>query len=82
MWTDYIAPGGTFRENLHRRPGKPLLPEEHPAAQFRYNKLKKFADQNGDVTIDVTKKTEEPREVPEVAGIVNMIVPAQVEVKA
>jgi hypothetical protein len=56
MWKDYAVPGGTFRENLHNRPGKPYLPEEHQAAKFRYDKLKETAqvDARGDVTIDRT----------------------------
>jgi hypothetical protein len=54
MWADYAVPGGTFRENLHGRPGKPYLPDEHQAAKFRYNKLKETAeiDEFGNVTIN------------------------------
>jgi hypothetical protein len=54
MWDDYAVPGGTFRENLHGRPGKPYLPEEHHAAKFRYSKLQKTAeiDEFGNVTIN------------------------------
>lgn len=53
MWKDYTVPGGTFRENLHNRPGKPYLPDEHQGAKFRYENLKKTAeiDARGDVTI-------------------------------
>lgn len=36
-WTDYPAPGGTARENLHRVPGKPLLPETHPGIKIELN---------------------------------------------
>lgn len=67
MWDDYAVPGGTLRENLHRRPGKPFLPEEHAGAQFRYPNLKKRAanspedvsiDAIGDVTFDRRVKSE------------------------
>lgn len=61
MWEDYAVPGGTFRENLHGRPGKPYLPEEHQAAKFRYSKLKETAeiDKFGNVTIDRIPQEEE-----------------------
>jgi hypothetical protein len=54
MWKDYAVPGGTFRENMHRRPGEPLLPAVHPAAQFRYDTLKANGntDEHGHVLID------------------------------
>lgn len=54
MWTDYAVPGGTFRENLHRKPDEPLLPPTHPAAQFRYDNMKKNGniDQFGHIVID------------------------------
>jgi hypothetical protein len=61
MWKDYTVPGGTFRENLHNRPGKPHLPEAHTAAQFRYSNLKKTAEVNshGDITINRVPKEGE-----------------------
>jgi hypothetical protein len=61
MWDDYAVPGGTFRENLHGRPGKPYLPEEHQAAKFRYNKLKETADidEFGNVTINRVPEEEQ-----------------------
>jgi hypothetical protein len=54
MWKDYAVLGGTFRENIHRRPGEPLLPAAYPAAQFRYDALKANGntDNNGHVLID------------------------------
>jgi hypothetical protein len=60
MWKDYAVPGGTFRENMHGRPGEPLLPDAHPAAQFRYNTLKANGktDENGHVLIDRRAKVE------------------------
>ena len=33
MWRDYAAPGVTFRENLHRTPGKPYLRDDHPESK-------------------------------------------------
>ncbi|KAH8655501.1 xenobiotic compound monooxygenase, DszA family [Xylariales sp. PMI_506] len=39
--TEYPAPGGTLRENLHNRPGQPLLDPEHPGAKVRWDKVKK-----------------------------------------
>jgi hypothetical protein len=61
MWEDYAVPGGTFRENLHGRPGKPYLPDEHQAAKFRYSKLKETAeiDEFGNVIINRVPKEEE-----------------------
>ena len=61
MWKDYAVPGGTFRENMHGRPGEPLLPATHPAAQFRYDTLKKNGntDENGHVLIDRRTPVEE-----------------------
>jgi hypothetical protein len=63
MWEDYAVPGGAFRENLHGRPGKLYLPEEHQAAKFRYSKLKKTAeiDEFGNGTI--IRVTEEEKEI-------------------
>lgn len=53
MWDDYTVPGGTYRENLLNTPGHPGVPEGHPAYKFRYEILKrKYADENGDITID------------------------------
>ena len=54
MWKDYAVPGGTFRENMHRRLGELLLLATHAAAQFRYDALKKAGkiDENGHVLID------------------------------
>lgn len=61
MWTDYTVPGGTFRENMRRAPGESLLPETHPAAQFRYDTLKKAGniDKDGHVVIDRVKEEEQ-----------------------
>lgn len=61
MWKDYDVPGGTFRENLHHRPGQPLLADHHPGAQFRYDKLKVSAevDARGDITINKVPVTED-----------------------
>jgi hypothetical protein len=83
MWEDYTVPGGTFRENLHGRPGKPYLPEEHQAAKFRYSKLKKMAeiDEFGNVTIN--RAPEEEQKI--VNGVEDLKVSekvAEVEVKA
>lgn len=69
MWKDYAVPGGTFRENLRREPGKPLAPSTHPAAAFRYSALKEngFTDENGDVYIDRKPKENvipDPVEIP------------------
>lgn len=37
-WNDYPVPeGGTLRENLHKSPGNPLLPADHPGAKVRWN---------------------------------------------
>ncbi|KAH8888039.1 bacterial luciferase-like protein [Thozetella sp. PMI_491] len=36
-WKDYPVPGGTFRENLQERPGKPFLAENHPGSQLKRN---------------------------------------------
>ena len=60
MWKDYAVPGGTFRENMHRKPGKPLLPDTHPAAGFRYEALKKNGnvDADGHVVIDRVKEAQ------------------------
>jgi hypothetical protein len=53
MWSDYTVPGGTYRENMLNTPGQCHVPDGHPAAKFRYNALKeKYADENGDITID------------------------------
>lgn len=38
MWDDYHVPGGTFRENLQNRPGRPHLGSDHPGYQFKWNK--------------------------------------------
>lgn len=35
--TEYPVVGGTFRENMQRRPGKPLLGPDHPGAKVRWN---------------------------------------------
>ncbi len=71
MWKDYAAPGGTFRENLRREPGKPRAPATHPSAAFRYNALKEqgLTDEKGDVYI--SRKPAAPVEVPtaEVEGL-------------
>jgi hypothetical protein len=82
MWADYAVPGGTFRENLHGRPGKPYLPGEHQAAKFRYNKLKETAevDEFGNVTIN--RAPEEREQI--VNGLENLKVSekvAEVELK-
>jgi hypothetical protein len=59
MWNDYAVPGGTFRENLRREPGKKCLPSNHRGAQFRYDVLKeKYSDENGDIVIDRKKAVE------------------------
>ncbi len=41
MWKDYPVPGGTLRENMHCKPGQSRLPEEHPAAVYRRERLDK-----------------------------------------
>jgi hypothetical protein len=63
MWNDYAVPGGTYRENLLGTPGHPGVPEGHPAYNFSYDRLKeKYADENGDITIDRrTVKEEQPK---------------------
>jgi hypothetical protein len=61
MWNDYAVPGGTYRENLLGTPGHPGVPEGHPAHAFSYDKLKeKYADEDGDITIDRRIVKEEP----------------------
>ncbi|RDW74815.1 hypothetical protein BP6252_05957 [Coleophoma cylindrospora] len=53
MWKDYASPGGTFRENLYKKPGSKTLPLNHRGAQFRYDVLKKeYADENGHIIIN------------------------------
>lgn len=53
MWDDYTVPGGTYRENLLNTPGRPHVPDGHPAASFRYSALKeKYGLDNGDILID------------------------------
>lgn len=55
MWKDYAVPGGTFRENLLRKPGQKTLPDDHPGTQFRYENMKKqpgVLDAGGDIFID------------------------------
>lgn len=37
--TEYPAPGGTLRENLHNSPGQPLLNPDHPGAQVRWDRI-------------------------------------------
>jgi hypothetical protein len=61
MWDDYLVPGGTFRENLLGIPGQHFPTEGHRSEEFRYENLKKLADENGDVTI---VKTREEKAVP------------------
>jgi len=57
MQKEYAVPGGTFRENLRRQPGQRLLPSNHHAAKYRYAELKKqYADKDGHIVIDRTKK--------------------------
>lgn len=60
MWTVYAVPGGTFLENMHRKPEKPLLPDAHAAATCRYEALKKNGnvDADGHVVIDRLKEEE------------------------
>lgn len=36
-WSEYPAPGGTLRENVHSSPGKSFLPAAHPGAKVRWN---------------------------------------------
>lgn len=52
MWDDYEVPGGTYRENMLRKPGQALSPEDHRSRDFSYKQLKKFQDENGDITIN------------------------------
>jgi hypothetical protein len=57
MQKDCAVPGGIFRENLRRQPGQKLLPSNHHAAKYRYDELKKtYADKDGHIVIDGTKK--------------------------
>ncbi|EPE31213.1 Bacterial luciferase-like protein [Glarea lozoyensis ATCC 20868] len=35
MWQDYAVPGGTFRENIHSKPGERFLALDHPGAKYR-----------------------------------------------
>jgi len=39
-WEDYPAPGGTLRENMGEKPGKPQLAEDHPGFKFKWNESK------------------------------------------
>jgi hypothetical protein len=61
MWTDYLVPGGTYRENLLDTPGHPGVPEGHPACKFSYDALKTQygADEHGDIIIDRRSKLVE-----------------------
>lgn len=43
-WNDYAAPGGTARENLQCLPGKPFLPETHPAKKIILNGKKNIVE--------------------------------------
>ena len=52
MWDDYEVPSGTYRENMLREPGQALSPEDHRSQNFNYKRLKKFQEENGDITID------------------------------
>jgi hypothetical protein len=36
-WDDYPAPGGTLRENMGNKFGKPLLADDHPGSKFKWN---------------------------------------------
>jgi hypothetical protein len=56
MQKGYAVQSSTFRENLRRQPGQSLLPSNHHAAKYRYNKLKKtYADEDGYIVINRTK---------------------------
>lgn len=37
MWDDYTVVGGTFRENLHGKPGEPFIPSHHPGSVFKWD---------------------------------------------
>jgi hypothetical protein len=72
MWEGYAVPGGTYRENLLRTPGQSTTPEGHPSRQFSYDMLKeKFADENGDITINRQEPVkEEENEMEKIAPVV------------
>ncbi|RDW57187.1 hypothetical protein BP6252_13835 [Coleophoma cylindrospora] len=68
MWKDYAVPGGTYRENMLRTPGQAFAPKGHASREFTYENLKKFMDENGDITINrqdipTESTTEEKKEV-------------------
>jgi hypothetical protein len=60
-WSDYAAPGGTARENIHNKPGKRLLAPEHPGAKLRWNAPR--------VKADVQKAREETVSEPKIEQI-------------
>ena len=35
--TEYPVPGGTLRENLYRKKGQNLVPDDHPAHPYKWN---------------------------------------------
>ena len=37
FWDDYAVPGGTYRENLYRKPGQSGPREDHPASKYRWH---------------------------------------------
>jgi hypothetical protein len=69
MWKDYAVPGGTFRENMHRRPGEPLLPAAHPAAQFRYDALKAQGKTDEDGHVFIVRRDSVEKVVNGVEGL-------------
>lgn len=65
MWKDYAVPGGTFRENLLRKPGQKIMPDDSAGAQWRYENLKKqegMLDENGDIVVDRRESVPEKKE--------------------
>lgn len=56
MWEDYIAPGGTFRENLYGTPGQPYLPEHHPGSRLKWNTPKSNRTAEHEIIVTIPKE--------------------------
>lgn len=56
-WLDYLVPGGTLRENLSVVEGQKYLPDDHPAAKYRFEKEEKVEVQ-GEIKKEMKRKPE------------------------
>lgn len=72
MWDDYAAPGGTYRENMLRKPGQTYATEGHASRDFTYQNLRKYMDEEGTIVIDREDSA---------AAVEKEAVPVHVEVK-